>query len=634
VSGIAGLLAASGGTADARTLRRMLTALAHRGSDGEGVWASGPVALGHRAFWTTPEGQSEDQPWRDASGRLAVAMDGRLDNRDELGAALRARGCRLRAEHDPELVLRAYECWGENFARELVGDFAIALWDGKTRRLVCARDPLGVKPLYYHADASVFRFGSEPQAILADSRVPRIADEGMVAEMLAGYLVSRQDTLWIGLKRVPPAHTLTVDACGTRLHRYWPPESFADVRYASDADYAQHFRALLEEAVRGRLRAVGPVASHLSGGIDSSSVVALAQHLLQSHTPAVPLEAFTQTYPALPRDERPFAEEVANRCGTKWHAVMPEAPGPKYYEAQARRYLDFPDYPNGAAGNFAISRLAASNGCRVMLTGVWGNAFLEGSTAHLADALRGGRLVEAIRSARSDCAVLHDTDLVSALFNGGVRPLVPARIRGALSPLLRRAIVPKFVPAAFAGRVGLRDRLRVPQWVPRYPTFAQRGVYGSALSAWNVHAGEITERGAAMFGIEERHPFADRRLVEFCLALPEEQRWRGTTLKVVLREAMRGLLPESVRTKSEQPDLSFLHMEALAAAGGERVFEKLRIAEQGWVDPGLARSMYKSAVTLLAAGDPRYAELVGPLWTIHGLDLWLRAAEGEGTPCP
>jgi asparagine synthase (glutamine-hydrolysing) len=634
VSGIAGLLAASGRAADARALRRMLAALAHRGPDGEAVWASGPVALGHRAFWTTPEAHTEGQPWRDAAARLAVVMDGRLDNRAELRSALVARGCRLRAEHDPELVLRAYECWGEAFPCELVGDFAIALWDGNRRRLVCARDPLGVRPLYYHADASAFRCGSEPQAILADAQIPRNADEGMVAEMLAGYLVSRQDTLWIGVKRVPPAHTLTVDARGIRLARYWPPESLADVRYPSDAEYALHFGDLLEQAVRGRLRAVGPVASHLSGGIDSSSVVALAQRLLQSGSPPASLEAFTQTFPALPRDERPFAEEVASRCGTKWHAVMPDAPGPEYYEAQARRYLDFPDYPNGAAGNAAISRLASSNGCRVMLTGVWGNAFLEGSTAHLADSLRGGRLLEAIRCARADSSLLRGEGPAAALFHGGVRPLVPARIRRALSPLLRHSLVPKFVPPAFARRVELRDRLRVPEWTPAYASFAQRGVYGSALTAWNVHAGEITERGAAVFGIEERHPFTDRRLVEFCLALPEEQRWRGTTLKFVLREAMRGLLPESVRAKSEQPDLSFLHMEALGAAGGERIFDNLRIAERGWVDPGAALGMYRRAVALLADGDPRYAELVGPLWTMHGLDLWARAADGEGAQCP
>jgi asparagine synthase (glutamine-hydrolysing) len=391
---------------------------------------------------------------------------------------------------------------------------------------------------------------------------------------------------------------------------------------------------LLEEAVRVRLRAVGPVASHLSGGIDSSSVVTIAQRLLQAGSPPAPLEAFTQTFPAQPRDERPFAEEVASRCGTKWHAVMPDAPGPAYYEAQAKRYLDFPDYPNGAAGNFAISRLASSNGCRVMLTGVWGNAFLEGSTAHLADSLRGGRLLEAIRCARADSTLLHGEGPAAALFNGGVRPLVPSRIRRALSPLLRRSVAPGFMSIAFARRAGLRERLRAPEWTPPYATFAQRGVYASALTAWSIHAGEITERGAVACGIEERHPFTDRRLVEFCLALPEDQRWRGTTLKVVLREAMRGLVPESVRVRSEQPDLSFLHMEALGVAGGERIFDNLRIAELGWVDRGPARDMYRRAVALMADGDPRYAELVGPLWTIHGLDLWWRAALREGAQCP
>ena len=634
MSGIAALLAGAGGAADARTLRSMLAALALRGRDAEGMWVSGPVALGHRAFWTTPEARTEDQPWRDAAAGLCVTLDGRIDNRDELRAELAARGFLPRADHDAELVLRAYECWGEEFPRELAGDFAVAVWDDNRRRLVCARDPLGVKPLYYSAVGTFLRVASEPQAILADPTVSRAVNEGMVAEMLAGYLVSREETLWAGLRRVPPAHALTADARGVRLVRYWPPDSIPAIGHGSDAEYAQHFRALLKTAVRGRLRAEGPVASHLSGGVDSSSVVTLAQGLLQSGSPSVPLETFTQTFPALPRDERAFAEEVAGGSGVKWHAVLPEAPGPEYYEAQARRYLDFPDYPNGAAGNFAINRLAASGGCRVMLTGVWGNAFLEGSTAHLADSLRRGRLVEAVRRARSDLPLLHETGLVSALFDGGVLPLVPAWIRRSLSPVVRRGIVPAFVPAAFARRAGLRDRLRAREWTPRSATFAQRGVYASALSAWNIHAGEITERGAMLEGIEERHPFADRRLVEFCLALPEAQRWRAATLKVVLRESMRGLLPESVRVKCWQPDLSFLHMEALEAAGGLRVFERLRIADEGWVDSELAGGMYRRALSLSAARDPSYAELVGPLWTMHGLDLWLRAAAGEGTRCP
>jgi asparagine synthase (glutamine-hydrolysing) len=633
MSGIAGLLALDGSRVEDRTFRQMLMALAHRGRDGHGTWSSGPIAMGHQTFRTTPEAHGEVQPWRHPAGVVVVALDGRIDNRDALQEALIAKGRAPRAEHDAELVLRAYECWGEDFARELVGDFAVTVWDGARGRLVCARDPLGVKPLYYHADRHHFRWSSELHAILEDPAVPRRPNEGMVAEMLGGYLVSREETLWHGLFRLRPGHTLTVSPDGLRLRRYWSPESGKEIRHATDGGYAEHFRTILEEAVRARLRAVGPVGAHLSGGIDSSSVAVLAQRLAESGASPAPLQAFTQSYPELQDDERAFAEETASRWGIKWHAILPDAPGPAYYEGQARRYLDFPDYPNGTAWSLAMTRLAVSGGCRVMLTGVWGNAFLEGSAEHLADLLRAFRLAEALRCARLDTPLLRGGGLASVIFNGGLRPLVPARWRRAIGSVVRRPVVPDFMPPSFAGRVALRDRLRAPEWEPSYSTFAQRGLYRAALSAWNIHAGEITERGALQHGIEERHPFTDRRLVEFCLGLPETQRWRGQTLKVVEREAMRGLVPDSVRMKTEQPELSFLHMEALAAAGGEGAFDRLCIADQGWVDAPRARALYRKAAALYARRDPRYAGLVGPLWTIHGLELWLRAAMGKASPC-
>jgi asparagine synthase (glutamine-hydrolysing) len=634
MSGIAGLLALDGSRVEERTFRRMLTALAHRGRDGHGTWSSGPIAMGHQAFRTTPEAHGEVQPWRDPAGGIVVTLDGRIDNRGALRAALIARGRAPRVGHDAELVLRAYECWGEDFAGELVGDFAVTVWDSRQRRLVCARDPLGVKPLYYQADPRHFRWASELHAILEDPAVPRRPNEGMAAEMLGGYLVNREETLWSGLFRLPPGHALTVDKDGLRRRRYWAPDAGKEIRHATDGDYAEHFRAILEDAVRDRLRAVAPVGVHLSGGIDSSSVTVLAQGLAESGPSPVRLEAFTQSYPELQDDERAFAEETASRWGIKWHALLPDAPGPAYYEEQARRYLDFPDYPNGTAWSLAMTRLAVSAGCRVMLTGVWGNAFLEGSPEHLADLLQGFRLVEVLRCARLDRPLLGGRGLASVIFNGGLRPLVPVRLRRALGSLVPRRVVPDFIPPSFARRVALRDRLGTPEWVPPYSTFAQRGVYRAALSAWNIHAGEITERGALQHGIEERHPFADRRLVEFCLALPERQRWRGRTLKVVEREAMRGLVPDSVRMKTEQPELSFLHMDALAAAGGKRAFERLCLADQGWVDARRARALYDQAATLHACRDPRYVELVRPLWAIHGLELWLRAAMGTASPCP
>src|SRR5262249_8626044 len=186
--------------------------------------------------------------------------------------------------------------------------------------------------------------------------------------------------------------------------------------------------------------------------------------------------------------------------------------------------------------SLAMTRLAASNGCRVMLTGVWGNAFLEGSVEHLADLLRRLRLAEALRCARAWGPLLGDRRAASIFCDGGVRPLVPAPLRRAIGSIARRCVVPGFVPPAFARRAGLRDRLRAREWIPPYSTFAQRGVYRAALSAWNIQAGEIMERGGHQRGIEERHPFSDRRLVELSLALPESQRWRGRTLNWGERE--------------------------------------------------------------------------------------------------
>jgi len=631
MSGIAGLFALDGSSPDTTVLDRMMAALAHRGPDGAGAWTSGPVALGHRMLRATPEAATETQPWRD--GALAVALDGRIDNREPLRAALEAKGRPPRAEHDAELVLRAYECWGEGFARELVGDFAIAVWDGRHRRLCCARDPLGVRPFYYHWDGRTFRWSSEPQALLEDPAVGRIPNEAMVAEMLAGYLVSREETLWQGITRLAPGHTLTLDAAGCRAVRYWPSGPPPTIRYASDAEYAEHFRALLEEAVRARLRAPGPVGAHLSGGIDSSSVVALGQRLVHSGAATAPsLESFSQTYSQHPDDVEPFAEAVVRHCGVKAHFLPQATPGPSYYEAQARRYLDFPDYPNGAAASEAMNRRAANAGCRVMLTGIWGNAFLEGSVEHVADLLREGHPVAAIRRARRGGHPL-GSGVLSVLLGHGLRPLIPRPARRALSRLLRRPPIPDFVPDTFARRVALRDRLRQPGWVPPYPTLAQRAVYRMGCSAWNIHAGEITERGAARHGIEERHPFADRRLVEFCLALPETQRWRGPTVKFVLREAMRGLVPERVRVRRDQPDYSFLLMDVLEAAGGERLFNGLTLAERGWVDEPRVRTLYRQAAGLYARGAPAYAGLAWPLWTIWGLDLWLRASGTGGAPC-
>lgn len=160
MSGITGIYHLDGRPVDPALLRRMTDIIGHRGPDGAGYWLDGPVGLGHRMLHPTPESLRETQPLLDETGNLCLTLDGRVDNREELRTALEDKGTKLRTDTDAELVLQAYECWGEECPKKIIGDFVFVIWDGRMRQLFCARDPLGVKPFYYYTDGRTFLYGS------------------------------------------------------------------------------------------------------------------------------------------------------------------------------------------------------------------------------------------------------------------------------------------------------------------------------------------------------------------------------------------------------------------------------------------------------------------------------------------
>jgi asparagine synthase (glutamine-hydrolysing) len=279
MSGIAGVYNLDGRPVDAALLRRMTERIAHRGPDGAGYWMDGPIGLGHQMLHTTPEALVEKQPFLNARGDLCLTLDGRVDNREELRAALEAHGAKLRTDTDAELVLQAYECWGEECPRRLLGDFAFAIWDRRQRQLFCARDILGFKPFYYYTDGRTFLFGSELPQLFEDTTIRREPNEGMIGEYLVMAVTSQEETLYRDIFRLPPAHVVSVQGGQLRKERYWTLDLAKQIRYRTDEEYAAHFFAVFKEAVRCRLRSHGAVGAHLSGGLDSSSVVCMAQGL-------------------------------------------------------------------------------------------------------------------------------------------------------------------------------------------------------------------------------------------------------------------------------------------------------------------------------------------------------------------
>src|SRR2546425_624531 len=294
----------------------MLARLEHRGPDGTGAWREGPVALGHGMLHTTPESLREQQPLVGTRGDLVLAADARIDNRGELCSLLPAPSDAT----DAELILAAYERWGEHCPEHLLGDFAFAIWDGRTERLFCARDHFGVKPLYYHhRPGRLFAFASEIKGLLALADIPRRLNETRVAAYLVPLFEDKEVTFYEEILRLPPAHRLTVNRDGARTERYWALDPGHELRLGSDEAYAEAFRELFTDAVRCRLRSAFPVGAMLSGGLDSSSIVCVARRLVAADGGAR-LHTISANFDEPPQiAERRFLNAVVAQNGVRPH---------------------------------------------------------------------------------------------------------------------------------------------------------------------------------------------------------------------------------------------------------------------------------------------------------------------------
>jgi asparagine synthase (glutamine-hydrolysing) len=626
MSGIAGIYNLDGHPVDAGALKRLTEAIRHRGPDGVGQWVRGSVGLGQCMFHTTPESRHERQPLLDETGDLCLTLDGRVDNRDELRSALVCRGANLRTDTDAEMVLRAYQCWGEQCPEKIIGDFAFAVWDGRERCLFCARDPIGIRPFYYHSDGHSFLFGSEIQQVLADRGVPRKPNEGMIGEYLANAITEKEETLYRGIMRLPPGHFLCVGPGRTRKEQYWKVDPTREIRYRTDEEYAEHFRELFREAVRCRLRSHGPVGAYLSGGLDSSSVVVTARALYREGLVCGPdLETFSELYPGLPCDERPYIEEVTAVAGCKSNGACWLGPEVSRHAECVRSDGDFPDYPNDL---HSVRARAREKGFRVLLTGMGGNHWLEGHCVHLADHLRRGRIGRFVRQACFDSRVLGDTcSPVSLMLHFGLKPLLPKVVRRVIkSALGRGGDLPPWIDGHFARRNHLSDRLRREDELARgFPSYAQRIMYLESTNGRQAHTYEMMERGAARFELEERHPFHDRRIIEFALALPEEQRWREDKMKFVLRRAMQNHLPVNVRERVIQADFGALFLKTFERLDGEGLLDFSTATSTGWVNARRVREMREQTLRPQPARDPHPTRHIWPLWMIFGVGLWFRA---------
>lgn len=600
MSAVAGLHHLDGRSVDPAALRRMVDAMPHCGPDGADVWHRGAVGLGHRMLHTTPESLHEKLPLAD--GPLAITADARIDNREELIAKL---GPELPSHPEPvtdsELILASYRAWGERCLDRLVGDFAFAIWDAAERKLFCARDHFGIRPFYYHhRPGELFVFGTEIKALLTVPEVPERLNETRLADFLATMREDPENTIYEDVWRLPAAHALTVGEEGLRRWKYYELAPAPDVPSdASDAIYEARFRELFAEAVRVRLRSAFPVGSELSGGLDSSSVTCMARALLDD---GEPLHTFSLIYDDVEAcDERPHINAVLREGDYEAHFIRGDRLGPLANVDEVYEYLD----DGLASGNqhlvWAAKKAASEAGVRVVLDGLDGDNVVSHGLLYLKELAEAGDWETFAHESKAVAALYGTTGQrhnfeesfasPDTAFNRfgvprfqkladegpwwrfvreaeAVRRLLGVDHRWLYKRYWRRLVQPAALvrarrrperpggrPASrpilpllndrFAERVGERFEA-FSESQPRLTTV--RDLQRQLLSSSRIQTAlELTTHATAAHGVEVRHPFFDKRLVEFCLALPPGQSLKDGWARSILRRALAGVLPEAVQ---------------------------------------------------------------------------------------
>ena len=506
----------------------------------------------------------EKQPLTNENSALCLTLDGRIDNRSELRCWLDSKGLPLRDDSDAELVLRAYECWGEECPNRLLGDFAFAIWDARNQRLFCARDYVGVRPFYYHRSGSLFAFGSEIRAVLALDAVPRRLNESRLADFLVEEL-NRDDeesTFYQDVQRLPAGHSLTIGPGRFALRNYWNLKAPPVLKLGSLREYGEAFREIFVDAVRCRLRSTHPVGSTLSGGIDSSSVVCTIRELL-----AAELKEPLHTISLVDADESkcgetPYIREVLRSGGLTPHIVRSDQVSPLAEQmADSDEPFEIFTYFTNWFG-FAAARKA---GVRVLLDGISGDHLVPPYT-YLTTLLRSGHWNLLRRELSFGSREFGESGL-SILRTHALAPMLP-RLFGVWRRFRGRK--PRPFPEGSCIHPDFALRMRIPE---RFESKRQKLWTASrdigTLHSWSFTCGvlpfffEHSGRLAATLGVEARHPFSDRRVIEFFLSLPLHIKMYSPLPKRLIREGMRGVLPEMVRGRTLLADTGGAFMRSL-----------------------------------------------------------------------
>src|SRR5712692_322702 len=612
------------------TLSEMNRQIVHRGPDDDGFFVEGNIGLAMRRL-SIIDIRTGHQPISNEDENIWIVYNGEIYNHRQLRADLEARGHRYRTKSDTETIIHLYEEYGRDCVNHLRGMFAFAIWDRRARRLFIARDRLGIKPLYYRYDGKTFLFGSEIKAILAYPGVKAEFNQSTLAEYLAFGYIAGPETMFAGVQKLPPGHTLELNESGERkVEPYWDLSVRPDTDHRPRSYYVKAYRDLLEECVASHLMSDVPLGMFLSGGLDSSAVAALATKIRRE-----PIETFSVGYGEEEYSELPYARQVAEHLGSKHHEVRLSRE--EFFETlpQLIWHEDEPIVWPSSASLYFVARLARKR-VTVVLTGEGSDETLAGYT----------RYAWTLKNSRMD-------DVYRALTPSFLRRLVRDGINASpLSAALHRKLEHTFLVrdgaswasfyfdnfySAFSAAEQeelLSDRVKG----------SSGDAYAGSMHYWEGSSGDLPHRllytdiktylvellmkqdqMSMAASIESRVPFLDHVLVEFSARIPAEYSIKGLAGKSILKSAIEDILPRSIVYRQK---MGFPTPWAYWLAGPQ-----LDDLEYVLLEPRtLERGLFKGDEIRRLFADHRagHRDNGNRIWRLLNLEIWQRIfVDGE-----
>lgn len=622
--GIAGIVDFDPRPIDEDLVARMCATICHRGPDHQGIRAvplqpsaAEPRAvLGNRRL-SIIDVAGGQQPIGNEDGSIWVVQNGEIYNFAELRERLERAGHRFQTRSDTEVIVHLYEEIGDRFAAELDGMFALAIWDDRRKRLILARDRFGKKPLCYAERHGRLWFGSELQALLVDPAVPRELDLQALDEYLSFMAVPAPLTIYRHIRKIPPAHLLVRDASGTSVSRYWSLQ-YTPKQRISEADATAEVRRLLTAAVRKRLISEVPLGAFLSGGVDSSGVVAIMAGLS-----TVPVKTFSIGFDEARFNELPHARRIADMYKCEHHEFEVKPSALEVLPTLVRHYGE-PYADSSAIPSYYLAKLTRQH-VTVALNGDGGDEMFAGYGWHLA-----GRLAErwqriprparatveaAARALTPRSADRRSAATRAARFLAGVSRSRPAQYRAWLTVFsedLKRELYVR-QPAPYPDPLAaILDEVQHLDGVDAML---------AADVAWYLPTDLLVKMDIATMAnsLEARSPFLDRDLAQFVATLPSEFKLRGRQSKYILKRALDGLVPDENMYRRKQ---------GFAVPIGAWFRGELRdyLADHVLSPRFAARGLFKPDTVQRIFHDHQQgrADYAHHLWVLLNLDLWFR----------